>query len=117
MLSAENIFLLDNMMSYFFLENFTHNLSVVRILPNFENKTFTFETLLNYLLKRCFFRRISCYFLTLVSQQMVVAGSVVDPDPQGSETFCRIRIRNSRLSGSDSDPKLDLNLTINHPKN
>jgi hypothetical protein len=23
--------------------------------------------------------------------------SVVDPDPQGSETFCRIRIRNSRL--------------------
>jgi hypothetical protein len=25
------------------------------------------------------------------------AGSVVDPDPQGSKTFCRIRIRNSRL--------------------
>jgi hypothetical protein len=27
----------------------------------------------------------------------VDTGSVVDPDPEGSETFCRIRIRNSRL--------------------
>jgi hypothetical protein len=28
---------------------------------------------------------------------IVLSCSVVDPDPQGSETFCRIRIRNSRL--------------------
>jgi hypothetical protein len=28
---------------------------------------------------------------------VTVLSSVVDPDPQGSETFCRIRIRNSRL--------------------
>jgi hypothetical protein len=27
----------------------------------------------------------------------VNAGSVVDPDPHGSGTFCRIRIRNSRF--------------------
>jgi hypothetical protein len=26
----------------------------------------------------------------------IINTSVVDPDPQGSETFCRIRIRNSR---------------------
>jgi hypothetical protein len=40
---------------------------------------------------------------------------VMEPDPQGSETFCRIRIRNSDVM--DPDPKLDLNLTKNHPKN
>jgi hypothetical protein len=43
------------------------------------------------------------------------SNSVVDPDPQGSETFCRIRIRMD--PDPDSDQKLDLNLTKNHPKN
>jgi hypothetical protein len=31
------------------------------------------------------------------AENIWIRTSVVDPDPQGSETFCRIRIRSSRL--------------------
>jgi hypothetical protein len=41
---------------------------------------------------------IACIALAIGNRQfLIVKISVVDPDPQGSETFCRIRIRNSRL--------------------
>jgi hypothetical protein len=47
----------------------------------------------------------------------IISNSVVDPDPQGSETF---QDPDPLLEGMDpdpdSDPKLDLNLTKN-PKN
>jgi hypothetical protein len=39
---------------------------------------------------------------------------VVDPDPHGSETFCRIRIRNSKISDPDPSPKLDGNMHKNN---
>jgi hypothetical protein len=46
----------------------------------------------------------------------IVTDSVVDPDqdPEGSGTFCRIRIRNSRVSNPDLYPKIDVSINKNH---